>query len=49
MDKETVQELLDELIYRVNELNSAVFLEDLPDLIEEIKEIAIYLRDEIGG
>lgn len=49
MDKETVQELLDELIYRVNELNSAVFLEDLPDLIEDIKEIAIYIQDEIGG
>lgn len=48
MDIETLQELLDELIYRVNELNSAVFLEDLPDLIEGIKEIAIYIRDEIG-
>lgn len=49
MNLNKLQELVDELIYMVDVLNSTVYLEDLPYYIDNISQIATELSNEIKG
>lgn len=48
MYKDTLKNLVDELNKKVEDLNSALYVEDLLSLIEDITEIANALSDEIN-
>ena len=44
-----VKELVEELNKIVEDLNSALFIDDLVSYIEEITRIAVQLKDEINN